>query len=214
MSLSLTPAAVRLVDGIPRTSSVDVAEHFGKQHKDVLKSIDRLDCSPEFNRRNFAPVSYIDAKNEYRRAVSMTRDGFVFLAMGYTGAKAAAFKEAYIAEFNRLEQAALQRLRDAVLDAHPDWQRLQRYDAAGLTNREVRLLLGWSEKRLRSARHAMAAAGLAPAARHRTQALSPAQRDRILDLTASGISYAETARRVGCGATTVRRLIANAGGAA
>lgn len=33
----------------------------------------------------------------------MTRDGFTFLAMGFTGAKAAQFKEAYISEFNRLE---------------------------------------------------------------------------------------------------------------
>jgi hypothetical protein len=33
----------------------------------------------------------------------MTKDGFVFLVMGFTGKKAAAFKEAYIAEFNRME---------------------------------------------------------------------------------------------------------------
>ncbi|WP_440867560.1 Rha family transcriptional regulator [Symbiopectobacterium purcellii] len=34
---------------------------------------------------------------------TMTKDGFVFLIMGFTGKKAAAFKEAYIAEFNRME---------------------------------------------------------------------------------------------------------------
>ncbi len=34
----------------------------------------------------------------------MTKDGFVFLVMGFTGKKAAAFKEAYIAEFNRMEE--------------------------------------------------------------------------------------------------------------
>jgi hypothetical protein len=34
----------------------------------------------------------------------MNRDGFVFLAMGYRGQKAAAFKEAYINEFNRREK--------------------------------------------------------------------------------------------------------------
>ena len=32
----------------------------------------------------------------------MTRDGFAFLCMGYTGKKAAVFKEAYILEFNRM----------------------------------------------------------------------------------------------------------------
>lgn len=34
----------------------------------------------------------------------MTKYGFVFLVMGLTGKKATAFKEAYIAEFNRMEE--------------------------------------------------------------------------------------------------------------
>ena len=33
----------------------------------------------------------------------MTKDGFTFLVMGYTGKKAAAFKEAYIKRFNEME---------------------------------------------------------------------------------------------------------------
>ena len=34
----------------------------------------------------------------------MTRDGFVFLAMGYRGKKAARFKELYIRRFNEMER--------------------------------------------------------------------------------------------------------------
>ena len=34
----------------------------------------------------------------------MTRDGFVFLCMGYRGKKAARFKELYIKRFNEMEQ--------------------------------------------------------------------------------------------------------------
>jgi hypothetical protein len=34
----------------------------------------------------------------------ITRDGFVFLAMGFTGTKAAQFKEAYINAFNQMEK--------------------------------------------------------------------------------------------------------------
>ena len=34
----------------------------------------------------------------------MTRDGFVFLVMGYRGKKAAQFKEAYIKRFNEMEE--------------------------------------------------------------------------------------------------------------
>jgi Rha family phage regulatory protein len=88
-------------NGIPVVSSRKVAEVFGKEHKDVLKAIDNLDCSSDFNKRNFTPVKYKDKKGEQRREILMTRDGFVFLAMGFTGEKAAKFKEAYIAEFNR-----------------------------------------------------------------------------------------------------------------
>ncbi|HGJ5890835.1 MAG TPA: Rha family transcriptional regulator [Arsenophonus apicola] len=33
----------------------------------------------------------------------MTKNGFIFLVMGFTGKKAAQFKEAYIAEFDKME---------------------------------------------------------------------------------------------------------------
>ena len=90
-------------DGVTlKTNSRFVAEVFGRLHKDVLKAIDNLDCSDAFNRRNFAPVEYLDTKGEARRMVDMTFDGMTFLVMGFTGAQAAAFKEAYIAEFNRM----------------------------------------------------------------------------------------------------------------
>jgi phage regulator Rha-like protein len=39
------------------TDSLRVAHHFGKQHKNVLLSLDRLDCSEKFNRLNFSRLS-------------------------------------------------------------------------------------------------------------------------------------------------------------
>lgn len=86
-------------------SSLDVAETFGKAHKDVLRSIRELGCSSEFNERNFAPVEYTDTKGEKRPAYAMTRDGFTMLVMGYTGDAAMRFKEAYIKQFNAMESA-------------------------------------------------------------------------------------------------------------
>lgn len=87
------------------TTSLKVAEVFGKNHFDVLRSIEALDCSGEFRKRNFAFSSYqpAGARRSYPM-VLMTRDGFTILAMGFTGAKAAEFKEKYIAEFNRMEE--------------------------------------------------------------------------------------------------------------
>ncbi|HBM0000042.1 TPA: Rha family transcriptional regulator [Salmonella enterica subsp. enterica serovar Kodjovi] len=104
--LSMIPAStpnVFIHNGKAVTTSRYVAEFFGKLHKDVLRKIESLDCSAEFNGRNFTLVEYTDTKCEKRPMYEMTKDGFVFLVMGFTGKKAAAFKEAYIAEFNRME---------------------------------------------------------------------------------------------------------------
>ncbi|WP_406707109.1 Rha family transcriptional regulator, partial [Sodalis sp.] len=79
------------------------ADYFGKRHERVLDKIKHLDCSAIFNQHNFVLVDYVDAKGEKRPMFEMTKDGFVFLVMSFTGKKAAAFKEAYIAEFNRME---------------------------------------------------------------------------------------------------------------
>lgn len=91
------------------TSSLDVAEYFGKRHKNVLQAIEMLECSEEFNRLNFQPVKYRDQKGEMRKCYRLTRDGFTFLAMGFTGKKAAKFKESYILAFNEMEKWIKQR---------------------------------------------------------------------------------------------------------
>lgn len=85
-------------------SSLDVAETFEKNHKEVLRDIKNIGCSEEFNQRNFAPISYEDSYGRKQKAYAMTRDGFTLLAMGYTGEKAMKFKEAYIKQFNAMER--------------------------------------------------------------------------------------------------------------
>lgn len=90
------------------TDSYKITKVFGKLHKNVIRDIRMLDCSNEFRKLNFE-LSFIirdlpnggHKKEEY---YTMTKDGFTFLVMGYTGAKAARFKEAYISAFNRMEK--------------------------------------------------------------------------------------------------------------
>lgn len=86
-----------------RVSSLMVAELFGKDHRKVVRDVESLDCSPEFNAANFGRISYEDSRGRKQKAYAMTRDGFMFLAMGYRGKKAAQIKEAYIREFNKME---------------------------------------------------------------------------------------------------------------
>ena len=111
ITLTSTTCAKNLVsvnDGKVVTTSLQVAEHFQRPHKDVLSSIRKLDCSPIFQERNFS-LSFYHSKllnGGYKKQPMyyITRDGFTFLAMGFTGKIAARFKEAYINAFNDMER--------------------------------------------------------------------------------------------------------------
>ncbi|MHC2090040.1 Rha family transcriptional regulator [Methylobacterium sp. CM6244] len=94
---------VRVMDGEVRADSRDVSAYFRKQHKNVLQAISNLECSDGFRRLNFQPIKINDLKGESTSHVEMTKDGFAFLVMGFTGAAAAVFKEAYIERFNAME---------------------------------------------------------------------------------------------------------------
>lgn len=99
------------------TTSLQVAEYFGKPHNDVLKCIRALDCSQLFREGNFSLSSYSRKNGNISKTYPMyymTRDGFTFLAMGFTGKVAASFKEAYIEAFNRMEAALRQEETTAV----------------------------------------------------------------------------------------------------
>lgn len=97
-------------------TSLDISNYFGKRHTDVLRAIDALECSADFAKRNFALVkesmTYVDSEGVKRQKETkrighyqMTRDGFTFLCMGFTGAQAAQWKERYITAFNQMETA-------------------------------------------------------------------------------------------------------------
>nr|DAE15789.1 MAG TPA: regulatory protein [Siphoviridae sp. ctu9a31]DAH26479.1 MAG TPA: regulatory protein [Caudoviricetes sp.] len=85
-------------------TSLDVAETFGKRHSNVLRDIENLECSSEFRELNFELTSYKDKSNREQPMYYITRDGFTLLVMSYTGEKAMKFKEAYINQFNQMEE--------------------------------------------------------------------------------------------------------------
>jgi len=53
------------------------------------------------------PIEYTDTMGRKQPKYLMTKDGFVFLAMGFTGKDAAFLKESYIQEFNRMQRLLL-----------------------------------------------------------------------------------------------------------
>lgn len=97
-------ALVTIESGKPATTSVRMAKKFNKNHRDVLRAVKNLECSAAFRLRNFAQSTWVNAQGKDQPMVIMSRDGFSFLAMGFTGKEAAGFKEDYIAEFNAMEE--------------------------------------------------------------------------------------------------------------
>lgn len=131
-STTATPD-LAIVEGQITTTSQQIAEHFGKRHDTVLRSIRNLECSDEYRLHNFAESSYLNEQGKSQPCFTMTRDGFVFLAMGFTGKEAAHWKEAYITAFNKMEaQLLAQAAKAQPVQASLDYDRISPAQAQDL----------------------------------------------------------------------------------
>lgn len=136
-------------------SSRQVAEEFGKRHDNVVRDIRELDCSAEFRLLNFEESSYRNEQNKKQPMYYMTRNGFMFLVMGYRGKKAAAIKEAIITRFNEMEEFIRSLLdsrlmfkdfTEAIENAHDDPKSYHFSNEFDMVNR---IVLGMSAKQFR-----------------------------------------------------------------
>lgn len=102
-------AVVRLDHGKAVADSRDVASAFGKQHKDLLRTIRGLIGVRRDLERNFAPKVYPvatgDGGRRHSPAFDMDRKGFMLLVMGFTGEKALSLKVEWIDAFDAMEAA-------------------------------------------------------------------------------------------------------------
>jgi Rha family phage regulatory protein len=104
---------VTVKDGEVFASSRDVAAFFEKEHRHVLRDIDGLiRAEPDLALRGFSgggvprfgQTPYVEpSTGQTYRLFEMTRDGFMLLAMGFTGSKALKWKMRYIEAFNIME---------------------------------------------------------------------------------------------------------------
>lgn len=104
-------ALVTSYNGVLVADSLEVAERFGKSHKNVLQTIDNLvtNLAAEFSATNAEPESYFIPSDYQNRGKTykkylLTRDGFSLLVMGFTGPAALHWKLLYIEAFNKMEQ--------------------------------------------------------------------------------------------------------------
>ena len=96
------------------TTSLDVAEKFGKQHKNVLRDIRDLECQDkDFYWLNFEPIirEVQGGQSEY---YIISRDGFSLLAMGFTGKEAIQWKIKFLKAFKLMEEG-IEELRKRLL---------------------------------------------------------------------------------------------------
>ena len=87
------------------TTSLKIAEVFGKEHKHVLDAVRKLFTAENSAvKEMFQESTYINERNQSQPMFVMNRDGFTLLAMSFNGKKALDFKVAYINAFNSMEK--------------------------------------------------------------------------------------------------------------
>ncbi len=79
-------ALVHLHRGVAVTDSLTIAREFGRQHKDVLRTLDGLIADATIDRRNFALTSYTDEMNRQQRAIELDERA-ALIAMPFVGGR-------------------------------------------------------------------------------------------------------------------------------
>jgi Rha family phage regulatory protein len=91
----------------PVTTSLKVAESFGKHHRNVMRNIATLIEQSKAlggGQLNFEPANYPDRQKKPRPMFEMDRDAFMLVVMGFTGKKTLKFKMDFIKAFNAMEK--------------------------------------------------------------------------------------------------------------
>lgn len=109
-SVASAQPELSIYNGIVTTTSTQVAQFFGKRHDNVLRAIRVLirEMASDNRRLNFEETVEVRENPSGGAPISMPayrmdREGFMLLAMGFTGKEALRWKLAYIAAFNRME---------------------------------------------------------------------------------------------------------------
>lgn len=100
-------AVYKTEKGTPVTDSLKVAQVFGRQHKNVIRSIRDIMMSANLlaNRQTFCESTYMDLQGKKQPIFLMTKEGFCALVMRWNGEKANQFKMAFIEMFSKMESA-------------------------------------------------------------------------------------------------------------
>ncbi|MEZ5671896.1 MAG: Rha family transcriptional regulator [Thiotrichaceae bacterium] len=183
---------VNIVNGAVVTTSLAIAEYFGRRHDQILESVRTAQSqTPDFfSHQNFLDANYLDKQGKNRPMYHITKDGFIFLVMGFTGKEAAWIKVAYINAFNQMEAQLRQPTLSPVESEQEDW--LRKYVA--LQEKHIAL-----QEKLSKVTDSQQ-----PPRRRR---LTDAVIQEILALYQQGYSQTEIARMVGYSPATISLVV-------
>lgn len=121
-------------NGEPVASSRQIAENFGKEHRNVIQSIENISAENSAVTQMFFKTTYTAGTGKSYPMYLMNRDGFSLLVMGFTGKAALEWKLKYIAAFNEMEKKLAQRpqlsraelMAQALIAAHDELEHKDR----------------------------------------------------------------------------------------
>ena len=100
----MTDIILSTQNGEPVASSRQIAENFGKEHRNVMRDVDSLKKDVLNFEQMFFETETPDSYGRPQRTYLMNRDGFSLLVMGFTGKAALEWKLKYIQAFNEMEK--------------------------------------------------------------------------------------------------------------
>lgn len=110
-NITTAPESAIALDGM-KTTSLIVAEAFGKRHDNLISAIESLDVPRDYHLLNFKEsirrVSSGKGAVRKFKTYEITRDGFSLLVMGFTGKKAMGWKIKFLEAFNAMEASLSQ----------------------------------------------------------------------------------------------------------
>ena len=129
-------------------TSKQIADHFGKVHRNVMRDINSLieDMGDDIGVLSFEHSSYTSEQNKVLPCYIMGRDEFSLVAMGFTGKPALKWKLAYIKAFNKMEELLLSDSGVSVMQSLNDAMRLMEQDKQ-IASHCGKGLNAWKEQR-------------------------------------------------------------------
>jgi Rha family phage regulatory protein len=152
------------------TTSLTIAKHVGKLHKNIIQAMDDLNKEREaanLDRLKFQPITYLDSRNREQVDYKMNRKGCTLLILRLRGKNATIWQDDFYNSFENMEtyiKDALVRQADALYFFKPHFKTILAADAQGLPRKAIITLTGHkSTASITANRSRMREAGLLPA---------------------------------------------------